>query len=478
VSEDKLKLLLIQPSTKDCVRTLFSIYNTEEGIGYKPPIGLLYIATTVNQKSSHSAKILDCQLDDVNHENVLDYIDEDYDVIGISAWTDFWFQAVNIAKKIKEKYPRVHLNMGGPHVNVFPEEVLRFDCVDSVILGDGEYPMVNLLEYLSKPKELSKRIDGVYFKEEQYTEFRPFICEDLDSVPIPDRTLLPVERYKSVLSSNAYITTMISSRGCPFKCVYCKLEFQRPKSRSAASVVEEFKQIDALGIKEVEIYDDTFNWDHKRTREICEGILENNLKTKWSVRDRVDRAEDGIYGLMKKAGCYRIHLGVETGVDRVLKAIKKKITTEQAKKAIELAKKYKFVILTYFMFGLPEETVEDAKKTIDFALELNTDYAEFSITIPYPGTESYEGSLRDGIIPRDYWREFTRDPSPNYVIPYVIENLISKDELIELRNESIQRFYFRPRYMIREFFRIRNFKELGRKIEMGLGLLDIVKKKA
>ncbi len=471
----RFKVLLIQPSNRDCIKTLFSIYNTDEGIGFKPPIGLLYVATAIKEMTDHDVEILDCQLDDVHRGNILEFIKDSYDVIGVSAWTDFWYQSLEIAKKLKGRYPGCHITMGGPHINIFPKEALTFDCIDSIILGDGEIPMVNLLNYLSIENHENKEIPGVYFRNVEYGNYIPYVCEDLDSLPIPDRTLLPMERYYSVLSHNRFVTSMITSRGCPFRCVYCKLNFQKPVMRSAESVIKEFEIINSLGIKEVEIYDDTFNWNHRRTKDICQGIIDKKLDLDWAIRDRVDRAKEDVLIELKKAGCYRIHYGVESGSDKVLRLIKKNITTDQVREAIKHTKKYRFVILTYFMFGLPGETPEDAHKTIEFALELDTDYAEFSITIPYPGTEAYENALKQKIIPEDYWLDFTMNPIPSFEIPYVIENLISKEELIRLRDKSVKRFYFRLSYMFNEFKKIRTLTEFLQKFKMGLGLFNLLR---
>lgn len=472
-----LKVLLIQPSSRDCVRSLFSIYNSDEGIGFKPPINLLYIATAIKEMTGHSVEILDCQLDDTHQGNILDRITEPYDVIGISAWTDYWYQAMTMAKKLKSRYPCTHIVLGGPHVNIFPQEVLKLDFVDSIVMGDGEILMVRLLERLSDNAGDDVRVPGVYLRRVKYGEFSPYICEDLDKLPIPDRTLLPVRKYTSVLSREDYITTMITSRGCPYSCVFCKLKFQRPVSRSAENVIREFEVIHKLGFREVEIYDDTFNWNHKRTIDICKGLVEKKNDIIWAIRDRVDRVEEDVLCYLKKSGCYRIHLGIETGSDEVMQNIKKRISVEQARKAVKLARKHNFVILAYFMYGLPGETLDDAKKTLKLALELRPDYVEFSITIPYPGTELYETALRSGIIPQDYWLEFTRNPAPLYSIPCVIENLISRKQLMRIRDLSIKKFYLNPRYIMRELFKIRNPGELRRKAKMGMGLINIIRGK-
>lgn len=468
----KLSVLLIQPSYRDCVQTLFSIYNTEEGIGFKPPLGLLYIAAAIRNLTPHRVDVLDCQLDDAHHANIAQFLAKDYDVVGISAWTDFWFQAAALSGAIKTLMPRCLVVMGGPHVNAYPAEVLDFPSVDAIVMGDGEIPMVRLLSRLSAGA--ADEVPGLYLKG-QAGPFVPHQCRDLDKLPMPDRTMLPVKRYTSVLGSERYVTTMITSRGCPFACVYCKMKHQPFCKRSADNVLAEFEQISALGINEVEVYDDTFNFDHQRTLAICRGLRERGLKFKWAIRDRVDRVEPRVLDELRLAGCNRVHLGVESGSDRVLGLIGKKITVAQAKRAVALAKERGFEVLTYYMFGLPGETYEEALQTIDLALSLDSDYAEFSITIPYPGTRAYAEALEKGVISRDFWLEFTRNPTPAFAIPQVIENLIPREQLMELRNSAIRRYYFRPSYLFRELKKVRSWHELRRKLGMGLGLANVLR---
>ena len=477
----KLKVLLIQPSFKDGVRSLFLADYIQEGIGLKPPIGLLYIATIIREKSSHEVKILDCQLDIIDKDNILEFVKEKYDVIGISAWTDSWYQSLKMAQALKGKYSNSFIVMGGPHVNIFPQQILKFNFIDAIIMGDGEIPMLELLNHLSGENisisQQKPNLPGLFFRGTEYTGYAPYICQNLDGLPIPDRKLLPLERYYSIISPNKFATSMITSRGCPFECVFCKLGFQKPVARSAQNVIEEFEAIEKLGIKEIEIYDDTFNWSHQRTKEICSGILKKNIKISWAIRDRVDKVKEDVLEDLKKAGCYRMHLGVESGSDKILQLIKKRITTEQIRRVIKMVKKHNFILLTYFMYGLPGETLADAKKTLDFAIELDTDYAEFSITIPYPGTEAYLNALKEGTIPYDYWLDFTRNPLPSFEIPYVIEDMIPRKKLIELRNISVKKFYFRPKYLFNEIKKIKSLEEFLRKARIGLSLLSLARPK-
>lgn len=472
----QLKVLLVQPSARDCVRTLFSIYNTEEGIGFKPPLGLLTIATAIRQSTQHQVTVLDCQLNDVHADNLHEFLADSYDIVGISAWTDFWYQASALAARFKQLLPACFVVMGGPHVACYPGEILDHPAVDAIVMGDGEIPMLRLLHRLSGAEGQEQQTEvGLHLASEPRRPFKPYLHRNLDEIPIPDRTLLPVRRYSSVIGSEEFITTVMTSRGCPFACVYCKMEHQPFAMRSAASVVEEFRQIHALGIKEVEIYDDTFNFNHERTLAICQGLQELKLGIKWSIRDRVDRVTPETLAALRKAGCVRIHLGVESGSDAILKSIGKKITVEQVRSAVAMARRAGFEILTYFMFGLPGETLDDARKTIDLALEIDSDYAEFSITIPYPGTRAYADALAQGVIMSEYWREFTLHPEPQFVIPQVIENVIDREMLLKLRDEAIRRFYFRPSYMFRELLKVRSWHEFKRKSLMALGLANVLR---
>jgi anaerobic magnesium-protoporphyrin IX monomethyl ester cyclase len=326
------------------------------------------------------------------------------------------------------------------------------------------------LDHLERGVPLMDR--GVYIKGNFLPSEMLFYLEsDLDRIPIIDRTLLPLENYTSVLSSRPQITTMITSRGCPHKCVYCKLSFQKPVSHSAQHVVAEMKEIVQLGFREVEIYDDTFTWSKPRLMEICERLIADKVPLEWAVRDRVSNTDEKTLNLMKRAGCRRIHLGIESGNPIILKRIKKGITLEQARQAVELAKQAGLKVLTYFMIGLPGETRQEVKDTIDFALSLDSDYAEFNVTIPYPGTEMYQEALTEKIIPVDYWRNYALNPIPDFKIPHFYEEHLAIQEMVQLTNLATRRFYFRPRLLWRELASCLNVAEFRKKAAMGLNLL-------
>ncbi len=472
-TQKKIRAILIQPPSIGCVQTLLShIDEKGSGIGFKPPIGLLYIATFLKEHTSHEVKVIDAQAQGLNFQGCLQQISlYKPEVVGISVWTDWWYPAYYLGRIIKDEFPKVMLVYGGPHVSIYPKETFAFDHVDGMILGDGELPFASFCDMVATGK-FHNDIPGLHLKAfgvKTGTQ-RFFIQKDIDLLSIPDRRLLPLENYTSVLGKSRHVTTMITSRGCPFQCTYCKLNFQEVVSRSAVNVVEEFKRIQQLGIQEVEIYDDTFTWSKTRVAEICRGLIEQGIHLEWAVRDRVNFVDSQLLELMKKAGCVRIHYGIESGVDRVLKTIKKHITVEQSRSAVRMAKEKGFTVLTYFMLGNPGETVEDIRKTVDFALELDADYAEFSITVPYPGTQMYLRALENGVIHNDFWNDFARRPQPEFYLPELIEDNFTREQLVSFRNKAIRRYYFRTKFLLRELRKTTSTYEFWRKAKMGARL--------
>ena len=472
-----LRVVLLQPPRTGGVACL-EPQNEDgtEGIGHKPPLGLLYLATTLTHHSPHQVTIIDAQVENLSFAETTRRIAElAPDVVGISAWTDFWYPAHECGRRIKAELPGIHLCYGGPHLGIYPEETLAIPFIDSVIAGDGEMPFLHLCNMVSNGR-LDGQFPGLHLKSSGVADGvgRIFVQGDLDALPIPDRTLLSLERYTSVLSKGRFVTTMITSRGCPHRCTFCKLTFQKNLARSADSILEEFRQIHRLGIREVEIYDDTFTWGRDRLKQICEGLIALNLGIEWAVRDRVSKADPDMLALMYRAGCRRIHYGVESGSEHVLRRMKKQITTQEARIAVSLAKSARLQVLTYFMFGNLDESEADMRQTVDFAISLDADYATFSITIPYAGTEMYDEALAQGIIATDYWRDYATHPTAEFRPPQLIENNVTLDRMLAIRKEGFRRFYFRPKYLLRQIRRVSTLPELLRKARMGVRLAQSV----
>lgn len=472
------KLVLVQPSTQGEVKTLFT-FHKKKGLGAKPPLGIMTLATYLLSRGFTNVSCLDAQLENLSPEQTVDrLVALNPEMVGITVWTDFWYPSFQTVRLLRQRLPSCKVVLGGPHCSIYPQESLESANADYLVAGDGEDTLLNLIEALDAQAPVGdlpglwRREDGKIKKPSQEIA----VIKDLGKIPAPNRHLLPYYRYGSVLNPRNFETTMVTSRGCPFKCIFCKIFSQNVYMRPSEQVIQEFQEIASLGIKDIQVYDDTFTWSKKRVMEICRGILDLGLEVRWAVRDRVNKADPEMYALMKKAGCYRIHFGVESGSKRILAATGKAITLEEVKRAVTLARDAGFDTLAYYMFGFLDETYEDALATIDFSIKLDTKYAVFAVLIPYPGTKIYEVALERSILPYDFWLEYTKNPVPNFSIPRLIEQNLDRATLINLKNRALQKYYLRPRRILNELLSLNSFRELTRKAGMALNIItDILK---
>jgi|TARA_B100001971_G_C18262386_1_gene588186 radical SAM superfamily enzyme YgiQ (UPF0313 family) len=472
-----MKVLLINPPDINMIRTnLPAVLDSEEHVGYYPPIGLLYVAAHAEKETNYKIEVLDTLVEELDYDGIeKEIIRRQPDVVGIQTMTFTLIDVIKTARVVKKVNKNIHVCLGGPHINLYPDETIAIPEIDSLVLGEGEHAFADLLKCLDSNSELAK-VKGIVFQKNGKIinpGARPMI-ENLDTLVHPARNLIPIEKYWSVLAKNAPITTSMTSRGCPFKCIFCDRPFfgKSFRFRSAKNVVDEMEECVKVGIREFVFYDDTFTIDRKRVYGICEEIEKRKLDVFWSVRARVAGLDEKILMTMRKAGCIRIHFGVESGNEEILKVMKKGITLEEIRTAFKLAKKVGMTTLGYFMLGNPSETREQMMETIEFANTLNADYANFALTTPYPATELYQMGFEEGIIEDDYWREFAKNPTEEFAPRFWGgEGHLAEDELMEMLVYSYKSFYRRPRYMLNQLLQVRSWAELKRKIKAGLLLL-------
>lgn len=446
---------------------------------FYPPLGLLYLASSIQKNTSYSVKILDCLINQLAYEEIKsEILAYNPDVVGMTIVTFNLFGCFTVANIVKEcekvLNKRIYVVAGGPHTITFPNETAKLGPIDFVLTGEGEFTFLSLLDNLEN-HDVLKTIPGIYYLKngELVKGPPPLWIEDLDSISMPDRRLLDYKKYSDTRAGGDVMTTILSSRGCPYKCVFCnRLANHGNKIRNASAeyVIKEIEDCMSLGINEFYFIDDLFTNNKKRLIDICDYIKNKNLKIKFDIISRVNTIDEDMIRSLKDAGCRSIGFGVESGVQRILNRIKKGITLEQAEKAFKTAKKHKMDTVAFFMIGHPGETADDIRQTIKFAKILNPNYAWFYITIPNPNTELYKEGLERGIIEKDVWIKYAEKPYLNITQPRWVEN-ISESELVELLNQCYRGFYLRPSYVFRQIISVQNFKALKKKLYTGIKLI-------
>jgi radical SAM superfamily enzyme YgiQ (UPF0313 family) len=452
----------------------------EKHRGFNPPLGLLFIAGYVEAQSDrHEIEVLDAQPTGLSYAELEAEIRKrDFEVCGITAMTFTLIDVLKTCRLVRSCRPEAKIVLGGPHVHLFPDETIGFPEVDVLIQGEGEIAFLQLLDRLDDPAGWGD-IPGIVYLDGDGAVVNKGVAPstgDLDSLGFPARHKLDVGLYTSLLGRDDVVTTMMTSRGCPFRCTFCDRPYSPVISgfrwRSAEHIVDEMQQCIDLGIKEAFIYDDTFTVRKDRVLALCDEIERRGIVFRWDVRAHVNTINAELLRRMAGAGCDRIHLGVESGNDRMLKEIRKNTTVEKVRAAVRDAKASGMEVLCYFIIGQQTETEVDIRDTMRLARELDPNYAHFTIFCPYPGTEIYERGLREGVIARDVWREFARNPVDGFELP-VWEETLTRAELREKLVECYKSFYGRPRYILRNLLRIRSTGELMRKLRAGISVMTM-----
>ena len=335
---------------------------------HQPPMGLALLAAVL-ERAGHKVKIGDVGT------QWLDAI-QDADVVGITAVTPTITAAWQLAKDVKARNPRAKIILGGQHASLLPEESLNAAPFDVVVTGEGEKTILDAIN----------GAHGIMPGER---------IRQMDNLPYLAYHLLDWGQYSYMAPHGKYRPTlpMQTSRGCPYSCAFCsKPVFGKDyRAMSPWRVLSEIRDVvNAYGVREIAFYDDVFTMDKKRTHEICEGLLKQGIKIHWTCETRVNLVDLDLLQHMKQAGCMAIAYGIESGSPRIRMQLNKGITGAQIETAVSWTQKAGIETIGYFMVGTPGETADDVQATIDFAVDLGLDYAQFSQTMAYPGTALYE----------------------------------------------------------------------------------------
>ena len=446
--------------------------------GHLPPFGLACIASYIREHS-FSVGIMDALAEDMEPMQVLDYIGKHQPkVIGFSAMTPQFLRTVRIAKDISKRFPEILAIIGGHHASIMPYETLEEDCcLDLLVYGEGEETFLEIInkykergwnkEEFLKDADCLKAIDGIAFRDKdsniKINKSRRQI-EDLDSLPSPAWDLLPLGKYIPLPNQylNKPVIHMVSIRGCPFDCDFCSNNSvfgRKIRARSPERVVDDIKYVKSkYNMKEISFWDDTMTVNKKWLEKFCNCLIENKVNVTWTCYSRVDTVNLEILKLMKKAGCWNIFYGYESGNQQLLDNINKGITLEQIRNANKWTKEAGIEVRASFMIALPGETPEMAKKTIDFAIELEPEYAQFSITTPYPGTKLFDTAKKSGRLREDFSKYNM------WEVVYVPEGYMDEKQIVAIEKLAMRKFYFRFRFIFEKIKRVRSFEDIRRYI--------------
>jgi radical SAM superfamily enzyme YgiQ (UPF0313 family) len=429
---------------------------TKSGTLYYP-MWLAY-ATGVLEKAGFDVKLVDAPAQGHGVEEVIEMVKYfDPEMVVLDTSTPSIYNDVKITAKIKEILPNCTTVLVGPHVSALPEETLELDPAINVIArGEYDYTVRDIARAVESGGDF-KEVAGISFRQNGNilrTEDRRYI-HDLDSIPFVSRVYerhLNIRDYFYAICQYPEVT-IITGRGCPYRCTYCVYPqvFQggRYRARSPENVVEEFQYIAETfpSVKEIFIEDDTFTLDRSRCRQICQQLIEAKNKISWTANARADVDLETLR-IMKAAGCRLLCVGVESGNQRILNNIKKGLSLNRITRFFSDAKKAGVLVHGCFLVGNKGENHQTLQETLSFAKALNPDTAQFFPLMIYPGTEAYQWAKEeDLVLSEDFSQWVTEEGLHNCVVRLPG---LSNADLVAFCDRARREFYLRLEYFIRK----------------------------
>ncbi|KAA8921928.1 B12-binding domain-containing radical SAM protein [Thermoplasma sp.] len=441
-----MKILLLSPPTDSVIKSVIGTTG--------PPLGLAYLASVAREQGD-DVRIIDSIAMDYTKGQVKGLIKAyDPDLIGITSTTSMIPDAYNIARFAKTYNSDIKIAIGGPHVTFTPDTTLNESPdIDYVIIGEGETVFSNLLQYLKGKKDL-REVRGISYRNSGGIVISPpeELIKDIDSIPMPALDLLPMDRY---VADRKRFGTIMTSRGCPYNCIFCSSSLQfgkRWRGHSTERVMAELRRlVYDYGLHEIEFLDDTFTLNMKRAMEIAHKIKEEKLDIRWSASARVNLFSAEIAKAMKDSGAHTVYFGIESGNQKTLDFIGKGITLQQAMDSVRKGNEAGLNTLGSFIIGFPDDTKEDVRNTIRFAKKVKVMLAQFTIATPYPGTRLWHLAKSRGLIKTMDWRKYTT------LSPVMALANFTDAEILRWLGKAYVSFYLRPSYLLHDLIRDHGF---------------------
>ena len=455
-----MKSLLIHPCEMSVYRgTRFEFKQTQECV---PPLNIAVLAGSL-RAAGHEVQALDLQVEaDPQAAVRRAVLSRQPELVGISFKTPLYDQARQIAALVRRLAPGALIVGGGVHATNYPEQCLAETDMDVIVIGEGDYTISRLADAvpLSKIEEIAYKQDGRIVVNRNLENGADSGSRqrrrDLDGLPYPDWEVFDLEKYAGIsrlFYDAAPVGFIETSRGCRARCVFCsKGVFGSTwRGKSPKRVVDEIERMLDYGFREIEIVDDAFTTDLSRAVAVCEEILRRKLKFPWCCRNglRVSDVDQDFFRIARKAGLHLIAFGFETGNRTLLAEMKKGATLERGRQAARWARQCGITVMGYFLMGLPGETEQTLRETIDYACSLDIDFVKYNLAIPLPGTRLHE-MWKDRINVTNWDQYNFHLPARNL---YEHPNL-DWDTLEANLRAGYRRFYLRPGYMLGQLVRL------------------------
>lgn len=452
-----MKVLLINPPI---IREKFGRFSRL--LQAMPCIGLSYIAS-IMIKNGCEVDVMDYFGEELSYDDLRQRISNNrYDIAGLTTLTPSATVVERMCRIIREGSKDTKIILGGIHASLFYRDFLDSGLADVVVHGEAEETILEILEAIKGYKRFEE-IKGIAFRDGSTTRDNGVRepPRNLDLFPFPAWHLFPYKEYGMLpFADIAKPTLSISgSRGCPYRCTYCSLDYMGKfyRKRSPESIAEEFEYLYRdFKVRQVGFIDPIFPFDEEHTTLVCEELIRRGLNKKvvWISETRPDRLNKRLLNLMYRSGARRLLFGIESGSQRVLNSINKRLDLKLTKQIIKEAHSENIHIVGLFMIGLPDETEEEIEETIRFAMESDVDFAKFAITVPFPGSQLYDTLTSQGKLNRRDWENFTTF-NPDIDKMVLATDRIPAERLLYLQKEATRRFYLRLKMIFRHLFVIR-----------------------
>ncbi len=437
---------------------------------YAPPLSLAVIGASILEEGC-DVQVFDFNLagnDFKRFKSILYEYEPDF--VGITFVTALFSEMLKIVEVVASERRGIIKIGGGPHCSTFPYETINESTLDVVVVGEGDFIVKDIIN----GRHYSE-IGGIAYRttsNEIVVNDRLERISNLDTLPYPAYHLFDMSKYKvpRTLANKNPVAWMESSRGCLFNCIYCNKSIFGSKFRpkSPGRVVDEMERLTTMGMKEIHFTDDAFTTDIDRAKNIADLIVERGLKVSWALITgiRVNQTDAELFTKLKKAGCYRVFIGIESSDQQILNNIKKGITIQQVEQAVQWAKEAGIEVWGAFMIGLPGETEETINKTIDFSKKLKLDMAKMSILIPLPGTPIYQIWKQQNLIISNDWGKFSY-----YTCPSLLYNhpTLSWPKIMKGYEKFYSEFYLRPSFILKRILRSMKYFSILDDITVFLG---------